>query len=229
MLPSRWESFSGKHLILDLTHMLLRITRGPMQMERFRGMRFSRWRFSPIWRVELTGIARTSKILMKLDQSCFGKMFHVNIEQIPESVEQDEQRGPRAQHQSDAFPTWPTTSWRQVSRTFLETCFANNDDIDHGRLFRERLSLLCKGLTSYVRAEQEMFVILGKCQKEIIRWVHCRVNHKQIQQHKVDWGLDQMNPLKKGKVIIEAVLWCKCSGRLRRSTGWGTNRWWSTV
>ena len=42
MLPSRWESFSGKQIILDLTHMLLRITRGPMQMERFRGMRFSR-------------------------------------------------------------------------------------------------------------------------------------------------------------------------------------------
>ena len=73
MLPSRWESFSGKQIILDLTHMFFRITRGPMQMERFRGMRFSRWRFSPIWRVELTGIARTSKILMKLDQSCFWK------------------------------------------------------------------------------------------------------------------------------------------------------------
>ena len=42
MLPSSWESFSGKQIILDLTHMFFRITRGPMQMERFRGMRFSR-------------------------------------------------------------------------------------------------------------------------------------------------------------------------------------------
>ena len=72
MLPFRWESFSGKQIILDITHMLLRITRGPMQMERFRGMRFSRWRFSPIWRVERTGIARTSKILMKLHICYFG-------------------------------------------------------------------------------------------------------------------------------------------------------------
>ena len=188
-----------KQIILDLTHMLLRITRGPMQMERFRGMRFSRWRFSPIWRVELTGIARTSKILMKLDQSCFGKMFHVNIEQIPESVEQDEQRGPGAQHQSDAFPTWSTTSWRQVSRTFLENCFANNDDIDHGRLFRERLSLLCKGLTSYVRAEQEMFVILGKCQKEIIRWVRAGWTTNKSNNARLIGDLIRWTPWRKGK------------------------------
>ena len=41
-------------------------------------------------------------------------------------------------------------------------------------LFRERLGLLCKGLTSYMKAEQEMFVILGKCQKEVIRWEKCQ-------------------------------------------------------
>ena len=30
--------------------------------------------------------------------------------------------------------------------------------------------MLCKGLASYMKAEQDMFVILGKCQKEVIRW-----------------------------------------------------------
>ena len=49
-----------------------------------------------------------------------------------------------------------------------------DDDIGVGGFllsehFRERLGLLCKGLTSYMKAEQEMFVILGKCQKEVTR------------------------------------------------------------
>merc|ERR1719362_1238446 len=45
---------------------------------------------------------------------------------------------------------------------------------------RERLGSLCKGLTSYMKAEQEMFVILGKCQKEVIRAVE-----------QIDWVRDE--------------------------------------
>merc|ERR1719376_1202192 len=45
---------------------------------------------------------------------------------------------------------------------------------------RERLGLLCKGLTSYMRAEQEMFVISSKCQKEVLRAVE-----------KIDWVRDE--------------------------------------
>ena len=185
MLPSRWESFSGKQIILDLTHMLLRITRGPMQMERFRGMRFSRWRFSPIWRVELTGIARTSKILMKLDQSCFGKMFHVNIEQIPESVEQDEQHGPRAQHQSDAFPTWPTTSWRQVSRTFLETCLPTTTTLTMAG-FSERGCLCCaKGWpATWGRSRRCLPSSASARRRSLGGCGACRVNHWGCLSHK---------------------------------------------
>merc|ERR1719376_880374 len=45
---------------------------------------------------------------------------------------------------------------------------------------RERLGLVCKGLNSYMRAEQEMFVILGKCQKEVLRAVE-----------QIDWVRDE--------------------------------------
>ena len=36
--------------------------------------------------------------------------------------------------------------------------------------------MLCKGLASYMKAEQEMFVILGKCQKEVLRWENAGKN-----------------------------------------------------
>ena len=85
-------------------------------------------------------------------------------------------------------------------------------------LFRERLGLLCKGLSSYMKAEQEMFVILGKCQKEVIRW--------EKRQFK-SWAVSNSILIKKdsfNKIKSNG----KFSGPLSRLTGWEMSRWWST-
>ena len=134
--------------------------RGPMRMEHFLGMKFWRWRLSLIWRAELMGTARAS---MWIERQVVRKYIWLLAGTKVSWVK------PTALSESTT-PGWCphfSISFRQEQgdRFFLSWSLYWLK-----RLFRERLGLLCKGLASYMKAEQDMFVILGKCQKEVIRW-----------------------------------------------------------